>query len=239
MDVKELKKELSKVAGVDFFNPKYRAIFKRFADEYKPAEAEESDDMEEAKAEDAQTDEAVQETAAEVTEDIAEDKAADEAGEQPDYAKTDKDETALEQAVEDDKKADADVQEAEAKADDAPEAEKPAEEPPKAVATVEESTAEQSAASMGDELLTTKLELELVRAGIREDRLETAKRLFMPEFKSSGGNVEQIRALIAQYPEWLGQKGGAAGFGMPLGDNADGLTNEEKALKRLGIDPRG
>ena len=97
----------------------------------------------------------------------------------------------------------------------------------------------QSAASLSDELLSVKMELELVRAGIREDRIETAKRLFMPEFKASGGNVEELRQLITQYPEWVAKKRGAQGFGMPVGENADALTNEEKALKRMGIDPRG
>jgi hypothetical protein len=263
MDIKGLKKELSKVSGIDFYNPKYRAIFKRFAEDDKPAETDEAED---AKATDTQTDAAVETKATEVAEDIQKDEAAETDGENPDYTETAKDETELEKAIEDDKESDKEVQAAETEADtdkpeptaeekrldeitgengdDSAEIERDGEGDSESdldgsqseVATEEE--AAQPAADISDELLTTKLELELVRADIREDRLETAKRLFMPEFKASGGNTRQIRELIAQYPEWIGKQGGGVqGFGMPLG-SADALTNEEKALKRLGIDPR-
>ena len=257
MDVKELKRELSRVSGIDFFSPKYRAVFKKFTEDDK---APETDEAENTKAVDAVTDTAVVTKADEVIEDIAENRADDRDGETPDYTETDKDETELTEVIKDNKEADDGVQEVKAETDDTSEsaaeetrleeivgessgaaeevtetAEETAESEPE-VNTEEE--AAQPAAEIGDELLTVKLELELVRAGIREDRLETAKRLFMPEFKSSGGNVQQIRELISQYPEWIGKQGGAQGFGMPLGDKADALTNEEKALKRMGIDPR-
>lgn len=239
MDIKEFKRELSKVTGIDFFNPKYRSIFKKFAGEDEPSEADGVDEKSADVAETVATDEPK-------TEAIAESVPKDESDNEPDNKETEADgpaaeaegkeqkpsekESAVEEPAEEGDDGDGEGESQSASGDSQAEAEPE-------VATEEEAT--QPAADMGDELLTTKLELELVRAGVREDRLDTAKRLFMPEFQASGGNTQQIRELIAQYPEWIGKQGGGAqGFGMPLGDKADAFTNEEKALKRMGIDPR-
>ncbi len=282
MNINELKRELSKLSGVDFFNPKYRNVFKRFLDslegkdeqeETKPEEAaatekgeeqsaaskateklepqetktekpeaEDSEtkeaDTEESSPEEKRTESEDEEAEAEAETDTEEEETSDDSDDSDDA-----EEKALERILNESKKKvkstlDDDSNDPDEESDGDEEDEESEDEDSDEVMTEDELKA-QSAASLFDELLSVKMELELVRAGIREDRIETAKRLFMPEFKASGGNVEELRQLITQYPEWVAKKRGAQGFGMPVGENADALTNEEKALKRMGIDPRG
>lgn len=45
MDINEFKRELSKVSGIDFFNPKYRELFKKYFPADKDAEEERLKDM--------------------------------------------------------------------------------------------------------------------------------------------------------------------------------------------------
>ena len=266
-ELSELKTELSKLAGVDFHSPKYRAVFKRLLaesedkaeDEGASVSEDTAAEVAEAKQEDAVADAEVTEKAEEVVADIAADKEADAEGETPDYNETAQDEAELVESVEADQETDANVQEAEA-ADDTTE-ELTAEERRLAELvgedTAEETTETETAESdttetaaevateaesvpaidLNGQLLETKLELELVRAGVREDRLEVAKRLFLPELQQ-GMSIEDLRIKIAAFPEWLAKAGGVQGFGMPLGDNTSALTNEEKRLKQLGVDPK-
>lgn len=280
MNINELKRELSKLSGVDFFNPKYRNVFKRFLDslegkdeqeetkpeetaatekgEEQPAESKATEKLEpqetkpaKPEAEDSEPEEpgteepGTEEPSPEEkrTESEDEESEADTEVEETSDDSDDAEEKALERILNESKKKvkstlDDDSNDPDEESDGDEEDEESEDEDSDEVMTEDELKA-QSAASVSDELLSVKMELELVRAGIREDRIETAKRLFMPEFKASGGNVEELRQLITQYPEWVAKKRGAQGFGMPVGENADALTNEEKALKRMGIDPRG
>jgi len=266
-EISKFKTELSKIAGVDFHNPKFREIFKRYLGARNEAVDEEEENkaiiVEDAKAADAVTDEAVIEKAEEVKEEIVEDQAEDAAGVDPDYKETAEKQDELVEAVEENKEADAEIDEAkdEAKEEADEEAEEATEElsneekalreligEPKAEVVVPDATEEvaevksevesQPAVDVGGQLREKILELELVKAGIREDRIPVAMRLFLPELEG-GATVEEVRAKIAEFPEWVVKKGGAQGFGMPIGDKAGAYTNEEKALKAMGIDPRG
>jgi len=98
--------------------------------------------------------------------------------------------------------------------------------------------AEEPKDTSNTELLEVRLELELIKAGIRPDRLASAKKLFMQEIHSID-DLAKVPDLVAQYPEWKKQDGEEAKpFGMSLDDNGDGLTAEERRLREMGIDPK-
>ena len=101
--------------------------------------------------------------------------------------------------------------------------------------TNQESTEETSTVS--EDLLDTKIELALLRAGIREDRIEAAKRLFKTEIKSIE-DLEKLKELIKEFPEWQAKKEQGKGFGVAIKEHGTSLTEEEKKLKSMGIDPK-
>lgn len=214
--IKELKKELSALSGVDFFNPKYREVFKRYF----------PNDSEEVTAEEERVAEMVEEPVVEPTEEVAEAKAEeiveDKAEEQPveEVAEDKAEEEAVEEVAE---------EVTEPTNDETPTSEEVAE-------VVEDTPTEEI--DDHKELIDAKVELELVKAGVREDRLEPAKRLLMAEINKLE-DVENVKELIKQYPEWLNKdKPVAKPIGMVLDNAGDGLTEEEKKLKQMGIDPR-
>ena len=87
------------------------------------------------------------------------------------------------------------------------------------------------------ELVDTKLELELVRAGIRPDRIEIAKKVFSEDF-ARNQSTEWLSEQISQYPEWFAKSGGKD-FGMPIGDRENPMTATERRLKEVhGISMR-
>lgn len=89
-----------------------------------------------------------------------------------------------------------------------------------------------------EELLDTKIELALIKLGIREDRLEAAKRLFKTEVESVA-ELDKLKELVKEFPEWQKQrKEQGAGFGAILKENGNSLSEEEKKLKAMGIDPK-
>ena len=238
--VKELKKELSKLSGIDFFNPKYRDVFKK----YFPNDTTENDvndneedrlkevlgeENEETKTPDTQ--ENSTDTVEENAEDKKEETPSDEQGEETDKADADPTEEDAEDKGEDNAPETENV-------DSSEQTETNAEESLDNSTTdaPETTISEQNNAS--NELLEMKVELALVRAGIREDRLDAAKKLFMADIHSIE-DLSKLKDLVQQYPEWIKQtRQEAQPFGMPLGDNGDGLTEEEKRLKAMGIDPR-
>lgn len=215
--IKELKKELSALSGVDFFNPKYREVFKR----YFPNENEEVTAEEERLAE--VIDEPVVEPTEEVAEAKAEEIVEDKAEEQPveEVAESVTEEEAVEEVAE---------AVTEPTNDETPTSEE--------VAEVVEDKTEEEPIDDHEELIDAKVELELVKAGVREDRLEPAKKLLMAEIKKLE-DVENVKELIKQYPEWLKkEKTVARPIGITLENAGDGLTEEQKRLKEMGIDPR-
>lgn len=105
----------------------------------------------------------------------------------------------------------------------------------------QEPTSESGTEATGDttqELLDTKIELALIKLGIREDRLEAAKRLFKTEIHSIE-DLDKLKELVKEFPEWQKQKREqGAGFGANLKENGNSLSEEEKKLKSMGIDPK-
>lgn len=219
--IKELKKELSALSGIDFFNPKYREVFKRYFpndNEEVTAEEErlnemveepvvETPEVVEEKAEEIVEDKAdeVEQPAEEVAESVAEAEAVQEVAEQTNEENTEATEEVKEELSEDIEVAE---EKAEEKIDD------------------------------HAELIDAKVELELVKAGVREDRLEPAKRLLMAEIKKLE-DIDKVKEMIKQYPEWLHrEKTVAKPIGMTMDNLGDGLTEEQKKLKAMGIDPR-
>ena len=223
--IKELKKELSALSGVDFFNPKFRNVFKKYFPEEVDATAESAeeervneileDEVVTAEAVEDKVEEAVEEVKAKET--IAEETANDVVEEKAEEVVAENTEEVVDEVVE----------------------ETPTE-------TVEEAVAEEVAETQevaeevkdDTELIATKVELELVKAGVRQDRLEPAKKLLMTEINTLA-DIDKVQELIKQYPEWLQKpREVAKPFGMTLDDNGDGLTEEEKKLKAMGINPR-
>lgn len=228
--IKELKKELSALSGIDFFNPKYREVFKR----YFPNDAEEVTAEEERLNEMAEepvvetpevveeTNEVVEEKAEEIVEDKTEEVKQDEVAEEvaEDVAEAEAVEEVAEQTNEENAEATEEVKEE--LSEDIEVAEEKAEE------KIDDHA----------ELIDAKVELELVKAGVREDRLEPAKRLLMAEIKKLE-DIDKVKEMIKQYPEWLHrEKTVAKPIGMTMDNLGDGLTEEEKKLKQMGIDPR-
>lgn len=214
--IKEFKKELSKLSGVDFFNPKFRDVFKKyFPDSDEDINTNEEDRLKEVIGEEAYNNLQEEENSQEVVENVTE-----EPEEEPSSNEEESLEAENEEIAEEDK----------------PEEVK--EDEDKTVELEEEQNTSTESDSTKEELLETKVELELVKAGVREDRLEPAKRLFISEVKNLG-DLDKLKELIKEYPEFLkSNKADTKPFGMPITDNSDVLTAEEKRLKAIGINPR-
>lgn len=214
--IKEFKKELSKLSGVDFFNPKFRDVFKKyFPDSDEDINTNEEDRLKEVIGEETYNDLQEEENSQEVVENVTE-----ETEEEPSSNEEESLETENEEIAEEDK----------------PEEVK--EDEDKTIELEEEQNNSTESDSTKEELLETKVELELVKAGVREDRLEPAKRLFISEVKNLG-DLDKLKELIKEYPEFLkSNKADTKPFGMPITDNSDVLTAEEKRLKAIGINPR-
>jgi len=208
MNINELKRELSKTSGVDFFNPKYRDIFKKYAPDEKDAEEERLKDI------------GIEEETPKVAEDKVEDTKPMEKVEE---AKP------LEEAKEIEEVAEAPVEEIK---EDEKEVENKTEEVSQK--ETEEETTEDN--PVNEELLDAKMELALVRGGVRDEKIEPAKRLLKYEVKDLN-DLGKINDLIKEYPEWL--KGSTKkGYGMSVDEQGDGLTEEQRRLKQMGIDPK-
>lgn len=197
MGSNELKRELSKLSGVDFFNPKYRELFKKAFPEDKDAEEEKL------KKEGMIGEEKIKDK----TEDI--DKAEDER--EIDKIERDKAETPEKR-------------------------DEKAEEVREETHEIGKEVDELKGDKTEDMLLETKIENALLRGGVREEKLGPAMRLAKSEIGSLDelGKVEDI---LKDFPEWvLGYK--PKGFGMDIDNGSDNLSEEEKRLKQMGINPR-
>lgn len=226
--IKELKKELSALSGIDFFNPKYREVFKRyFPNDNEEVNMEEERLNEMAEEAVAETPEVVEETN-EVVEEKAEEIVEDKADE-------------VEQPTEEVAESVAEAEAVEEVAEQTNEENTEATEEVKEELSEDIEVAEEKAEEKIDdhaELIDAKVELELVKAGVREDRLEPAKRLLMVEIKKLE-DIDKVKEMIKQYPEWLHrEKTVAKPIGMTMDNLGDGLTEEQKKLKQMGIDPR-
>ena len=238
----ELKRELSKLSGIDFFNPKYRDVFKKYFPEDEDAEEKRLDEIldEEPKAE------------APVVEDneLLEAKGIDEEPKKDDNEKVEDDNKEAEEVpaeVEEADKAVEDKVEDIDKAEDEREIDKieedKAEDNDKADEKAEEVNEEsheigKDVDDLKDELFDTKLELELVHNNVRDDKLETAKD-YLKYRLGDNEDLEAVKDILKEFPEWVKKdKHEVGGFGMAVNEIGDNLTAEERRLKQLGIDPR-
>lgn len=215
----ELKRELSKLTGIDFFNPKYREIFKKHFPNEEDAEEKKLKEMEDIK-----DNKKVEDKAEDVVNDVKD-------------IDTKEAETEVEEKVEDIDKAEdeREIDKIEEEKAESPEiADEKAEE-------VNEESHEigKDVDDLEDskkQLLDAKIELELIRNGVSSERLESAKRMAKYEIGSLD-ELYKVKGLIREYPEWV-RSFKPKDFGMAIDENADDLTEEEKKLKQMGINPR-
>ena len=214
----ELKRELSKLTGIDMFNPKFRDVFKKYFPDEKDAEEEKLDEVIPNKTEDTETKEVEDKV-----EDI--DKAEDEREiDKIEEDKADDTEKANEKAEEV-------KEESEEIGKEVDETEELTDEPIKETA---DAVRDDDTDKLKDELEDTKIELELVKSGVRADKLEAAKKYTKYAIE---GDLSKIGEVLKEYPEWRNVANPKA-IGMSVGETGDGLTEEEKRLKAMGIDPR-
>lgn len=76
---------------------------------------------------------------------------------------------------------------------------------PKAKAQTEQPN---QATTASNEVVELRAELALIKAGIRHDRLEAAKKLFIAE----GADPAKAAEFAEKYPEWKNQAGGGVSF---------------------------
>lgn len=207
MKINELKRELSKLSGIDFFNPKYRDVFNKYSPE---EDAKEDEDLvEDVKAIEDDKVEDVKEA-----EDKIEDKVED-----VDKAE---DEREIDKIEED-------------KADDEDKADEKAEEVNEESEEIGKDVDELKEDKTADELLDAKIELELIHNGVKPEKIDSAKKYVKHEVASLD-ELDKVKEILKEYPEWVaGYK--SENFGMPV-DEDNGLTEEEKRLVQMGINPR-
>ena len=210
MTANELKRELSKLSGIDFFNPKYRELFKKIFPDDKPTD-DKTDDGEVGNDETRENlkDDGVKDEKQIETKEQDVDKAEDE-------RETDK--------IEKDKAASSEKRDEEIEDECAETLE------------IGKDIGELKGDKATDMLLETKIENELLRGGVREEKLGAAMRLAKSEVKSLD-ELGKVKEILSDFPEWVrGYQG--KGFGMDVDRDSDNLTEEEKRLKQMGIDPR-
>jgi len=104
----------------------------------------------------------------------------------------------------------------------------------KRLASKEKNPELKSKTANNEELIELKAELALVKGGITPERLEAAKKLFLSE----GGDVGNVDAFVAKYPEWQAKNKGvtfskappAAGKTAPAPNNAPILNDFERKV---------
>lgn len=215
----ELKRELSKLSGIDFFNPKFRDVFKKYFPDDKDAEEEKLEQM------------GIEEETEEVVEDNPEEMVEDKLEE------VSESETDTENDVEDmvEEKADTEEETQEVAETIEDEAQEIQDE------TVTDEVAEPEVAvdntnNLEEELYDVKIENELRKLGVRDDKIEPAKR--MAKYEIAGmEDLARLGEIVRQYPEWTTSYR-PQGFGMSVDEGKYNLTEEEKRLKQMGIDPR-
>ena len=207
----ELKRELSRASGVDMFNPKYREIFKKYFPNDEDAEEKKLEEYGVEKEED--KDEEVLDDVKKVEEQPEEEKVEDKL-EDVDKAE---DEREIDKIEED-------------KADDGEEKDEKKEEVAEESHEIGKDVDELKDSK--SELLDAKIELELMRNGVRPERMASAKKFAKYEIHSLA-ELDKVR----ENPEWVrGYK--PDNFGMPVDEGRNELTEEEKRLKAMGINPK-
>lgn len=198
MGSNELKRELSRLSGVDFFNPKYRELFKKYFPGDKDSE-----------------DEKLKKTG------VADEEKVEEKVEDIDKAEDEREIDKIERE----------------KADTSEKRDEKAEEERGETQEIGKEVDELKGDKTEDMLLETKIENALLRGGVREEKLGPAMRLAKFEIGSLEelGKVEDI---LKDFPEWVHGYKPSKGFGMDVDNGSDNLSEEEKRLKQMGINPR-
>lgn len=215
MTLKEKKRKLSEILGINIFDPKYKGIDTLLGGEENEAKEAEQSKEEQPKEEQSATNDS-EETADTAETGSKDTETAKTAAEDKDTAdgseEGESEPPVIPQSNEGDVTETDNVEEQEG-------AEKPSE----------------SAAANDDELFDAKLEAKLLRAGVREDRLDAAKKLFKADFTLA--DIEKVGQFIKEYPEWTKQKSKeqAKNFGMDVGDHDSAESAEERRLRELGI----
>lgn len=205
MKTNEFKRELSKLSGIDFFNPKYRELFKKAFPAEEPADEQEEKEI--PKVAETEEKEADKKEVVDKEEDI--------------------------EKAEDEREIDKIERE---KAETPEKREEKAEEEREETHQIGKDVDELKEDKTTDELLEAKIENELLRGGVREEKLGAAMRLARSEVKSLD-ELGKVREILQDFPEWV-RSFKAKGFGMDVDNDSDNLTEEEKRLKQMGIDPR-
>lgn len=216
----ELKRELSKLSGIDFFNPKFRDVFKKYFPDDKDAEEEKLEQM------------GIEEETEEVVEDNPEEKVEDKLEE------VSESETDTENDVEDmvEEKADTKEETQEVAETIEDEAQEIQDETVTEEEVAEPEVAVENTNNLEEELYDVKIENELRKLGVRDDKIEPAKR--MAKYEIAGmEDLARLGEIVRQYPEWTTSYR-PQGFGMSVDEGKYNLTEEEKRLKQMGIDPR-
>ena len=210
MEINELKRELSRLSGVDFFNPKYTEVFKKVFPGEKETEEnglKESETKPEEKPKE-EAPEAGKEKIEEKVEDI--DKAEDER----EIDKIERD-----------------------KAENPEKRDEKAEEVREETQEIGKEVNELKGDKTEDMLLEAKIENALLRGGVREEKLGPAMRLAKSEIGSLE-ELDKVKDILKDFPEWVHGYKPSKGFGMDVDNGSDNLTEEEKRLKQMGINPR-
>lgn len=216
----ELKRELSKLSGIDFFNPKFRDVFKKYFPDDKDAEEEKLEQM------------GIEEETEEVVEDNPEEMVEDKLEE------VSESETDTENDVEDmvEEKADTKEETQEVAETIEDEAQEIQDETVTDEEITEPDVAVDNTNNLEEELYDVKIENELRKLGVRDDKIEPAKR--MAKYEIAGmEDLARLGEIVRQYPEWTTSYR-PQGFGMSVDEGKYNLTEEEKRLKQMGIDPR-
>lgn len=227
MTLKEKKRKLSEILGINLFEPRYREIDAALSeDEEREADKESPQALPEAPPEDAaaadETEAAEETDEAEKNTEAADKQDSDEPSERADEPET------AEEEVEP-----AEPDEAETAEGENDEAEQTAAEESESTEPGEAQTSE--AARLEAELFDARLEAGLLRLGIREDKLDAAKKLFKADHASE--ELNKLEGWVKEYPEWTRRKSAEAakGFGMGVGERDSAETAEDKRLRELGI----
>lgn len=239
----ELKRELSRLTGIDFFSPEYREVFKKHFPQDEDAEEKRVDEIldkepetlevkgveEEPKAvevKDLEADsEAVAEEVAQVDEKVEQNEGAEKVEAEKEDIEKAEDEREIDKIEEEkaDNKEVADEKHEEVNEE--------SHEIGKKVDEVED--------NYNDELLDAKLEIALLRNNVLEDKIEPAKDFLKWKLKGEK-DLSKVEEILKEYPEWIKKEPHheARGFGMSIDEIGDNLTPEERRLKQIGIEPR-
>lgn len=212
----ELKRELSRATGIDMFNPKFREIFKK----YFPNEEDTEEKMDEMRDESVEKADEV----SKVDEEVKQDEGVEE------VKATEEDINKAEDEREIDKIEEEKADNSEKRDEKAEEVNEESEEIGKKVDDLK--------SKYEDELFDAKLELELVKNNVREDKLEPAKRYLKYELEGDK-DLTRVGEILKEFPEWLKKDRNMPNpIGMSVDEVNDDLTAEERRLKQIGINPR-